>query len=214
MILHTDHPNVRRVELASTDGFWSTVKADVHRVYGHSSVAKVVAGFLRVRTLRPVLTMRACQAAGQLRGPLRLPALAAARAAHRVACQLAGVDLPWRTKVGPGFLIAHGWGVVISHRTVIGRNCTLMHGVTLGRRDRIGSDGDRQTAFPVVGDDVFVGPNAVVVGGVTVGDGARVAGGSVVVHDVPPRAIVGPPPAVVLRLDAPPDVVNRVNYAA
>jgi len=118
------------------------------------------------------------------------------------------MDLYWRTVVGPGFLIIHGWGLVVSPGTRIGKNVTLLHGATLGQRDRIARDGSREKAYPVLEDQVWVGPYAIIVGGVTIGHGSRVAGGAFVTESVAPRTIVGGNPAMVLKTDAVPDIIN------
>jgi serine O-acetyltransferase len=97
---------------------------------------------------------------------------------------------------------------VVSPGTRIGKNVTLFHGVTIGQRDHIGRDGSRETSYPVLEDQVWVGPHAIIVGGVTIGHGSRVAGGAFVTESVAPRTIVGGNPAMVLKTDAVPDIIN------
>jgi len=96
--------------------------------------------------------------------------------------------------------------LVITPGAVIGKNVTLFHGVTLGQRDHIAHDGTRLTDYPVLEDQVWVGPHAIIVGGVTIGEGSRVAGGAFVTEDIPPFTLVGGNPAVVWKADAAPDV--------
>lgn len=129
---------------------------------------------------------------------------------HRLATQLAGVDFPWQTQISPGLALTHGWGTVISAGAVIGRNVTLFHGVTLGRRDRITQDGGRQVGYPVIEDDVWIGPHAVIVGAVTVGQGSRIAAGAFVVENVPAHCVVSGNPAVIVKTQCAPDVMNRL----
>jgi serine O-acetyltransferase len=100
---------------------------------------------------------------------------------------------------------------VVSPGTIIGKNVTLFHGVTLGQRDRIARDGSRETAYPVLEDQVWVGPHAMVVGGVIIGHGSRVAGGAFVTESVAPRSIVGGNPAMVLKTGAAPDIMNPAS---
>lgn len=128
---------------------------------------------------------------------------------HRVFCGVAAMDLPYETTIGPGLAITHGWGLVVSPGARIGANCTLFHGATLGRKDEIDASGLRQTGYPILEDEVWVGAHAIIVGALTIGRGARVAAGSVVTKSVPAGAIVGGNPARVLRGTAPPDVGNR-----
>ena len=63
-------------------------------------------------------------------------------------------------------------------------------------------------SFPTIEDDVWIGPHAVIIGGVTVGCGSRIAPGTIVTGDVEPYSIVGGNPMRVIRVNALPDVVN------
>jgi serine O-acetyltransferase len=91
---------------------------------------------------------------------------------------------------------------------VIGKNVTFFNGVTLGQRDRISQDGTRTTGYPVIEDEVWIGPHAIIVGGVIIGRGSRIAGGSFVVESVPPYSTVMGNPAVVVKSGSHPDVHN------
>jgi serine O-acetyltransferase len=117
--------------------------------------------------------------------------------------------LPSALSAGPGLLLVHGWGIVVNKDARIGSNATLFNGVVIGRKDTISSTG-RETEYPFIGDDVWIGPHAIIIGGVRIGDGAIVGAGSVVTKDVPAHCIVAGNPARILRSDALPDVMNRV----
>ncbi|MEO6566648.1 MAG: serine acetyltransferase, partial [Casimicrobiaceae bacterium] len=67
----------------------------------------------------------------------------------------------------------------------------------------------RRVGYPVIGDEVWIGPHAIVVGAVTIGNGSRIGGGAFVNFDVPPRSIVSGNPGAVVRHDCTPDVMNR-----
>jgi serine O-acetyltransferase len=112
---------------------------------------------------------------------------------RRWAIGACGIDILPRADIGGGLILAHGIGLVIGGRTVIGEDCTLLHGVTLGevRFDEL--------VCPRVGDRVTIGAGAIVLGGITIGDDAVIGAGSVVLHDVPPGAAVAGVPARVLR---------------
>jgi serine O-acetyltransferase len=121
------------------------------------------------------------------RGVPVLPAIC-----RRWAIAACGVDILPRADLGGGCIIAHGIGLVVGGRTVIGEDCTLLHGVTLGeaRFDELDC--------PRLGDRVTVGAGAIVLGGITIGDDALIGAGSVVVSDVPAGAVVAGVPARVL----------------
>lgn len=105
-----------------------------------------------------------------------------------------GVYLDFSTQVGPGLYLGHLNGIVINRRAVIGSNCTLSHQVTLG----ITHERSRHPGCPVIGDRVYLGCGAKVLGGVRLGDDSAVAPNAVVVADVPAMAVVGGIPARVL----------------
>jgi serine O-acetyltransferase len=95
---------------------------------------------------------------------------------------------------GPGFVLVHSLGVVINGGVKGGANILIEHGVTIGAEKR---------KIPVIGDDVFIGAGAKVLGGVTVGDGARIGANAVVVADVPTHSTVVGIPARVVRSRLP-----------
>lgn len=99
-----------------------------------------------------------------------------------------GVDLS-RTPIGPGLFISHGQATILSAER-IGTNLQVHQGVTVGWDYR----GDRR---PIIGDDVFIGAGAKVLGAITVGDGARIGANAVVVCDVPAGATAVGVPAVI-----------------
>ena len=94
---------------------------------------------------------------------------------------------------GPGFVLIHATGVVINGGVRGGSNLHVEHQVTIGAERR---------QCPTLGDDVFLGAGAKVLGSVTIGDGARVGANAVVVRDVPAHCtVVGVPARVVRRRD-------------
>ena len=96
---------------------------------------------------------------------------------------------------GPGFVLIHSTGVVINGRVRGGANVLLEHQVTIGAEKR---------SAPVLGNDVFIGAGAKIIGAVNVGDGARVGANAVVVEDVPARStVVGIPARVVRKRPSP-----------
>jgi serine O-acetyltransferase len=189
-----------------------TLRCDLTRYYGRSSPSLLLRALLLERTFRVVATLRLCQDVVQ-RGARWRPVLLAAVVLHRLTSGRAGVDLPWRARIGPGFRLFHGWAAVLNTDAVIGANVSLFHGVTLGQGDRIAPDGTRTTGYPVIEDDVWIGPHAVIVGGVTIGRGARIAAGAVVTTDVPAAAMVAGNPAAVVRTDVPRDVLNPADVS-
>lgn len=96
-----------------------------------------------------------------------------------------GVDLGTSTKVGPGFIIRHTGGIAINGGAVIGRDVEILQGVTIGYERR----GKRQ-GNPTIGDRVWIGANAVIVGNIKIGNNVLIAPGAFVNFDVPDDSIV------------------------
>jgi len=96
-----------------------------------------------------------------------------------------GIEIHPGARIGAGFFIDHGMGVVIGQTTDVGENCTLYQGVTLG-----GTSLQRDKRHPTLEDDVVVGAGAIVLGAIVIGTGTKIAAGAVVVKSVPPHSVV------------------------
>jgi serine O-acetyltransferase len=104
-----------------------------------------------------------------------------------------GIDIHPAAKIGRGIMLDHGSGIVIGETAAIGDNSSLLHDVTLG-----GSGKEAGDRHPKVGRGVMIGAGAKILGNIHVGDCARVAAGSVVLKDVPPKTTVAGVPARVV----------------
>ena len=100
------------------------------------------------------------------------------------------VDIHPAAQIGRGVMFDHATGIVIGETAVIGDNCSMLHGVTLG-----GTGNERGDRHPKIGRGVMIGAGAKILGNIKVGDCVRVAAGSVVLNDVPPRRTVAGVPA-------------------
>ncbi len=132
----------------------------------------------------------------------RLPA----RVISHVARMLTGVEIHPSATIGRWLFIDHGMGVVIGETAVIGDRCHLLQGVTLG-----GTSTRREKRHPTLADDVLVGAGAKIIGAVTIGAGAKIGAGSVVVQSVPPGAtVVGVPGHIIAYTNRGNDTVERL----
>lgn len=111
---------------------------------------------------------------------------------------LTGIEIHPGAKIGRRVFIDHGMGVVIGETADVGDNCLLYKGVLLG-----GTTLEKKKRHPTLGKNVVVGSNACILGNITIGDGAKIGSGSVVIHSIPPGAtVVGVPGRVVERREA------------
>jgi len=101
---------------------------------------------------------------------------------------LHGFDMPPHVPVGPRFYIPHPYGIVVTARR-LGGNVTLVSSVTIGMRK-----GHR---FPLIGNDVYIGAGARVLGDITIGDRVQIGANAVVVHDVPSDSVAVGVPATI-----------------
>lgn len=117
------------------------------------------------------------------------------RLLSQLARLLTGVEIHPGAQIGKGFFIDHGMGVVIGETTIVGDDCTLFQGVTLGGT---GKEGGKR--HPTLGKNVMVSTGAKILGNIEIGDNAKIGAGSVVLHPVPPDCtVVGIPGKIVRR---------------
>lgn len=108
-----------------------------------------------------------------------------------------GIELPWKTRIGPGFRVDHGQALVVNDGTVFGAGCTVRNSTTIGNK-RL-KDGGYSRA-PRFGDRVDIGANAIIIGPVTIGDDVAIGAGAVVLKDVPANSVaVGNPARIIPR---------------
>jgi serine O-acetyltransferase len=118
------------------------------------------------------------------------------RVLSQLARWLTGVEIHPSAKIGTGFFIDHGMGVVIGETAEIGDYVTLFQGVTLG-----GTGKERGKRHPTLGNHVVVGAGAKILGGITVGDNVKIGSNSVVLKNVPPNStVIGVPGRVIKSL--------------
>ena len=118
-----------------------------------------------------------------------------ARVLSQITRHITGVEIHPAAQIGKHFFIDHAMGVVIGETTIVGDNCVLYQGVTLG-----GTSNESGKLHPTLGNNVTVGTGAKVLGNIHIGDNVRIGGNSVVVKDVPADStVVGVPGRVVKR---------------
>ena len=142
---------------------------------------------------------RAAELRGGLLGAALRPVLLLAQKAIEI---LTGISLPAACEIGDGLYIGHYGSIIVDPRARIGHNCSLAQNVTIGMAPTAEGRG-----APTVGNRVFIGAHAVIVGPVTIGDDAVVCAGSVVIKSVPARAVVMGNPARVVSYDGSFDYV-------
>ncbi len=167
---------------------FKTLKEDIQTVFNKDPAARSVAEVISCYPGLHALWLHRI-AHFLWRHRLRLPA----RLLSQLNRFLTSIEIHPAARVGRRFFIDHGAGVVIGETSEIGDDVLMYQGVVLG-----GTTLKKEKRHPTIGNNVVIGTGAIVLGAITVGDGARIGSGSVVIRPVPPRAtVVGIPGRVV-----------------
>ena len=161
------------------------IRSDRYRHYGDSKPQL----FWRIRnvSLYCTITYRKAHYYSSRTGLLNRVVSAYYRYRLNVVSRKYLFQIPYTVSIGSGFNLVHFGRVIIAPCVKIGDNCNIFTGVTIGSTTRVGGV---KKGVPTIGNDVWIGPNAVVVGGITIGDNVLIAANSFVNFDVPTDSIV------------------------
>lgn len=116
------------------------------------------------------------------------------------------VDIPAKSQIGPGFKIEHLNGIVINPDVIVGKNCNIYNSITIAKRK-----GGSRIGCPIIGDQVWIGANVVVVGHIKIGNDVLIAPGAYVNFDVPSHSIVlGNPAKIIERENATREYIKNM----
>jgi serine O-acetyltransferase len=172
--------------------FQSLVQSDLYRYDGARGTKAFLKNFVLESGFRYCVLLRAC---GYFRtvSYLRWGIYHLAKFWFYRLSLVLGVHMDPSMEVGPGFYIGHAFGIIINRRCRIGENCTIAAHVTLGRKSREPKEG-----CPTLGNRVYVGTGAVIIGAINIGDDAAVGANAVLTKDVPAKGVVAGIPAVII----------------
>ncbi len=118
-----------------------------------------------------------------------------------------GLDIPAVTNIGAGFYIGHWGGIIVSGKAIIGKNCNISQGVTIGVSYHDGKPG-----YPVIGDNVYIGPGAKIFGNIKIGNNVAIGANAVVNKDAPDNAVVVGVPGKVVSFKGSFAYINNTDY--
>ncbi len=173
------------------------IKSDLFRYCGKSDFGSMLKTYLKAPGFRLSFWFRLASGNGFL------PAFANVIYTHYR--YKFGIDLARETKVGPGLYIGHFSGIVVTAGATIGRNCNLSQNVTIGV-PAVMSKND----YPVIGDNVYIGSGAVILGGIKIGDNVAIGANSVVTHDIMSGCRVAGAPAHILNHNGTEDMIKNL----
>lgn len=162
------------------------IKSDLYRVSGQTDLRSFIRHFRRREEFNYMVWFRlACDCRTVILRRLLKKKL-------RRQQRRFGINIPVGTKIGPGFRIGHYGGIVVNETAVIGANCSMAHGVTIG---------SNRGKAATIGDNVYIGPSVCIVEDVIIGNNVIIGAGSVVTRDVPDNCTVAGSPARILKCD-------------
>lgn len=124
---------------------------------------------------------------------------------YRILAQRNHIEIPLTTEIGGGLYIGHPFCITINPRTVIGNNCNIHKGVTIGQENR-----GLRKGTPVIGNCVWIGVQATIVGKITVGDDVLIAPNTYVNCDIPDHSVVFGNPCIIKPVEnATENYINR-----
>lgn len=116
-----------------------------------------------------------------------------------------GIEIPYMTKIGEGLVIPHFGGIVVNGNCEIGKNCTILQGVTIGNNLYKGKDN-----LSKIGDNVSIGAGAKIIGNVIIGNSVTIGANSVVTKSFPNNCVIAGNPAKIISYKEP--IVLNDNY--
>lgn len=169
--------------------FFRYIKKDLKAIFERDPAARnLIEVILTYPGFHAILIHRISHALWRLKIPL-LP-----RLLSHIGRFLTGIEIHPAAKIGAGFFIDHGMGVVIGETTEIGDNCLLYQGVTLG-----GTGKEKGKRHPTLGNNVVVGAGAKILGPINIGNGVKIGANSVVLKSIPDYAIVVGVPGRIIK---------------
>ncbi len=179
------------------------IRSDLYRYTGNT----LITSFIRAIILNPGFqystALRICSATHQRRYMFPIHVLFRILLRHYMIKY--GIQIPCKTQIGLGFYIGHFGGIVVNHNAIIGNNCNIAQGVTIGVSNR-----GPQKGCPTIGDRVWIGAGAKVIGNITIGNDVLIGPNCVVIDDVPPKSVVVGVPGRIVSYKGVTGYINRI----
>lgn len=182
------------------------VLSDLYRITGNVKTTTFIKHVLMGETFKYTFWMRTCRYT-RARPLLKYTIYPIARIMnHRLTYKL-GISIPHYTQIGSGFYIGHFGGIVINGKSIIGNNCNISQGVTLSEANR-----GKNKGWPKLGNNIYIGPGAKIVGAVKIGNNVAIGANCVVTKDVPDNSVVVGIPCRVISQEGSLGYVNKTDY--
>lgn len=180
--------------------------SDLYRITGKVSVLTLFRYILAGKAYKYIFWMRVCSYSYN-NNLLRYTIFPISRVILNHYIYKFGISISHHIKIGSGFYIGHFGGIVINPNSEIGKNCNISQGVTIGQVNRGPNKG-----VPILGDNVYIGPGAKMIGKIVIGDNVAIGANCVVTKDVPDNAVVVGVPGKIISYKGSEGYINKINY--
>ncbi len=177
--------------------FKEIVKRDMYRYNGARSLKEMVKNYLTEPGANYMFWFRLCQT---YPNPLFKWIL-------RRKMFKYGMEIFPSTEIGSGFYIGHFGGIIINPLAKIGKNCNISQGVTIGRKNR-----GKNAGVPTIGDQVYIGPGAKIMGGITIGNNVAIGANAVVADSFPDNSVIAGIPAKLVSKKGVEGYIEYTDY--
>ena len=188
-----------------TPTLWNKLRADLYRYKANTRVRDFLAAYLQDPGFRYTYYLRKVAFYSHWKRSIGLLPYLYNRLRLNHYRFKYGFDISPATHIGPGFYIGHFGGIVVSPYAILGSDINIAQGVTIGATSR-----GARIGAPTLGDRVWVGANAIIVGRVTIGNDALIAPGAYVNFDVPAMSVVLGNPGKIVSQSGSKGYVNRM----
>ena len=182
------------------------VFSDLYRIYGKVDIFSLLHEVLFGESYKYIFWMRTCRYTITNKF-LKYTIYPFSRCMLNRLIYKLGIVIPLFTEIGSGFYIGHFGGIVVSHEAIIGKNCNLSQGVTIGQANR-----GKNKGCPKIGDNVYIGPGSKIIGAVKIGNNVAIGANCVVTKDIPDNSVVVGIPGKVISFQGSDNYINRIDY--
>lgn len=182
------------------------ILSDLYRVAGSVKFSSLLRNILFGESFKYIFWMRTCRFTREV-AILRFTIYPIAQLILQHYTYKFSIGIQFITDIGSGFYIGHFGGVFIYPNCRIGKNCNISQGVTIGNANR-----GKNKGCPIIGDNVYIGPGAKIIGAVNIGDHVAIGANCVVTKDVPDFGVVVGVPGKVISYDGSTGYVNNTDY--
>lgn len=184
------------------------VWSDLYRISGKANTSLLLRNILLGESFKFIFWLRTCRYARK-NPVLRFFLYPFAWLLFQHYTYKFGIGISIDTEIGEGFYIGHFGSIFVYPLTIIGKNCNLSPGVVLGKTNR-----GKNKGYPTIGDNVYIGPGAKVIGAIRIGNNVAIGANCVVTNHVPDHAVVVGVPGKVISFEGSDGYICHTEYNA